>query len=176
MVTGGGPGIMEAANPGRHDVVRESIGLNIVLPFEQRPNQYITPHLCFNFHYFAIRKMHFMMRAVALVVFPGGFGTMDELFEVLTLIQTRKIKPIPVSLVRQKVLGADHRLPRLGRRGGHRARRSGDLLLRGDGRGGLGSLTGRSPRLLQSDTCSATETLTVRCRGEPVTSLMLCLL
>ena len=98
VVTGGGPGVMEAANRGAHDVGRDSIGLNIVLPFEQRPNPYITPHLCFNFHYFALRKMHFLMRAVALVVFPGGYGTMDELFEVLTLIQTRKIKPIPVLL------------------------------------------------------------------------------
>ncbi len=89
---------MEAANRGANDVGAESVGLNIVLPFEQKPNAYITPYLCFNFHYFALRKMHFMMRAVALVVFPGGFGTLDELFEVLTLIQTRKIKPIPVLL------------------------------------------------------------------------------
>ena len=89
---------MEAANRGAADVGAESVGLNIVLPFEQRPNPYITPYLCFNFHYFAIRKMHFLMRAKALVVFPGGFGTLDELFEVLTLIQTRKIKPIPVLL------------------------------------------------------------------------------
>ncbi len=98
VVTGGGPGIMEAANRGAHDVDADTIGLNIVLPFEQRPNPYITPHLCFNFHYFALRKMHFLLRAVALVVFPGGFGTLDELFEVLTLIQTGKIKPIPVLL------------------------------------------------------------------------------
>ena len=74
------------------------MGLNIVLPFEQAPNPYITPHLCFNFHYFALRKMHFMMRAKALVVFPGGFGTLDELFEVLCLVQTRKIERIPVLL------------------------------------------------------------------------------
>jgi uncharacterized protein (TIGR00730 family) len=98
VVTGGGPGVMEAANRGAHDIGVDNIGLNIVLPFEQRPNEYITPHLCFNFHYFAVRKMHFLLRAVALVVFPGGYGTLDELFEVLTLIQTKKIKPMPVLL------------------------------------------------------------------------------
>src|SRR4030042_3531861 len=96
VVTGGGPGIMEAANRGAHDVGAENIGLNIVLPFEQKPNEYITPELCFQFHYFAIRKMHFLMRAKALIVFPGGYGTLDELFETLALMQTRKIKVLPV--------------------------------------------------------------------------------
>ncbi len=98
IVTGGGPGIMEAANRGAADVGAPSIGLNIVLPFEQLPNSYITPELCFQFHYFALRKMHFLMRAQALVVFPGGFGTLDELFETLTLVQTGKIAAMPILL------------------------------------------------------------------------------
>ncbi len=98
IITGAGPGIMEAANRGSHDVDAKSIGLNIVLPFEQKPNDYVSEDLSFQFHYFAIRKMHFLMRARALVAFPGGFGTLDELFETLTLIQTKKIKPLPVIL------------------------------------------------------------------------------
>jgi hypothetical protein len=101
VITGGGPGIMEAANRGAHDAGKPSIGMNIVLPHEQAPNPYITPDLNFQFHYFALRKMHFLMRARSLVAFPGGFGTLDELFETLTLIQTRKIKPIPVLLFGQ---------------------------------------------------------------------------
>jgi uncharacterized protein (TIGR00730 family) len=98
VITGGGQGIMEAANRGAHEAGAKTIGLNIVLPFEQRPNSFITPDLSFQFHYFAIRKMHFLLRARALAAFPGGFGTMDELFETLTLIQTKKIKSIPVLL------------------------------------------------------------------------------
>jgi uncharacterized protein (TIGR00730 family) len=98
VVTGGGPGIMEAANRGAYDVGAKSIGLNITLPEEQLPNAYITPDLCFQFRYFAIRKMHFLLRAKGLVVFPGGFGTVDELFEVLTLRQTNRMQPIPVIL------------------------------------------------------------------------------
>ncbi len=96
VCSGGGPSIMEAANRGATDVGRESIGLNIVLPHEQAPNQYVTPSLSFQFHYFALRKMHFLLRARAVAVFPGGFGTFDESFELLTLIQTGKIKPMPV--------------------------------------------------------------------------------
>ena len=99
LMTGGGPGIMEAANRGAFDVGSKSIGMNITLPHEQFPNPYITPELCFNVRYFAIRKLHFLLRAKALVVFPGGFGTLDELFETLTLIQTRTIEPLPVVLV-----------------------------------------------------------------------------
>ncbi len=99
LVTGGGPGIMEAANRGAFDVGAKSIGLNITLPHEQYPNPYITPELCFRFHYFAMRKLHFLKRAKALVAFPGGYGTLDELFETLTLIQTRSIDPLPVVLV-----------------------------------------------------------------------------
>jgi uncharacterized protein (TIGR00730 family) len=98
VCTGGGPGIMEAANRGAFDIGAKSIGLNITLPFEQEPNSYITPELCFEFKYFAVRKMHFLMRAKAMVAFPGGFGTMDELFESLTLIQTHRMDPIPVVL------------------------------------------------------------------------------
>ena len=99
VMTGGGPGIMEAANRGSYDVGAKTIGLNIHLPHEQFPNPYITPELCFQFHYFAVRKMHFLNRAKALVVYPGGFGTFDELFETLTLIQTHKTQSIPVVLV-----------------------------------------------------------------------------
>jgi len=98
ICTGGGPGIMEAANRGAHDVDAPSVALNIALPHEQAANPYVTPHLSFKFHYFALRKMHFMMRAKALLAFPGGFGTLDELFEILTLVQTRKAKPVPILL------------------------------------------------------------------------------
>ncbi|MDE3120480.1 MAG: TIGR00730 family Rossman fold protein [Paracoccaceae bacterium] len=98
IATGGGPGIMEAGNRGAADAGGISIGLNIVLPHEQRPNTYVTPELCFNFHYFAVRKMHFLMRARAIVVFPGGFGTLDEMFEAITLIQTGRMKRVPILL------------------------------------------------------------------------------
>ncbi|MCI5077722.1 LOG family protein [Oricola sp.] len=98
VTTGGGPGVMEAGNRGAVDVGARSIGLNIVLPHEQAPNEYVTPGLCFNFHYFAIRKMHFLMRARVIALFPGGFGTMDELFESLTLIQTGRMERVPLLL------------------------------------------------------------------------------
>ena len=98
VVTGGGPGVMEAANRGAFDIGAKSIGLNITLPHEQAPNPYITPELCFQFHYFALRKMHFLMRAKALVIFPGGFGTLDELFDALTLRQTQRMQEIPIVL------------------------------------------------------------------------------
>ena len=103
ICTGGGPGIMEAANRGAWEAGVPSVGLGIALPFEEDPNPYVTPHLTFTFHYFALRKMHFMLRAKALVAFPGGFGTLDELFEVVTLVQTRKSMPVPIVL-----FGTDH--------------------------------------------------------------------
>jgi uncharacterized protein (TIGR00730 family) len=103
VCSGGGPSIMEAANRGACDAGAESIGLNIVLPHEQAPNGYVTPHLSFQFHYFALRKMHFLLRARAVAVFPGGFGTLDEFMELLTLVQTGKMKPIPILL-----FGADY--------------------------------------------------------------------
>jgi len=99
LMTGGGPGIMEAANRGAFDAGAPSAGLNISLPHEQFPNPYVTPELCFSFHYFAMRKLHFLLRARALVAFPGGYGTLDEVFETLTLVQSRTIKPVPVVLV-----------------------------------------------------------------------------
>ncbi|MCA0946435.1 LOG family protein [Salipiger pacificus] len=98
ITTGGGPGVMEAGNRGAEEAGGVSIGLNIVLPHEQAPNEYVTPNLCFNFHYFAIRKMHFLMRARAICVFPGGFGTLDEMFEALTLIQTGRMERVPFLL------------------------------------------------------------------------------
>ncbi|HEX5358234.1 MAG TPA: TIGR00730 family Rossman fold protein [Aquabacterium sp.] len=112
VVTGGGPGVMEAGNRGAFEVGGKSLGLNIVLPHEQEPNPYITPRLCFQFHYFALRKMHFLMRSVALVCFPGGFGTLDELFETLTLIQTGKCRKRPILLFGRdfwtKLINFDH--------------------------------------------------------------------
>jgi len=102
VVTGGGPGVMEAGNRGAAEAGAPSIGLNIMLPHEQAPNRFVTPELSFNFHYFAIRKMHFMMRAKAVAVFPGGFGTLDEMFEALTLIQTKRMERMPLILFGEK--------------------------------------------------------------------------
>jgi uncharacterized protein (TIGR00730 family) len=102
VCSGGGPSIMEAANRGAADEGKESIGLNIVLPHEQLPNEYVTPALSFQFHYFALRKMHFLLRARAIAIFPGGFGTFDEAFELLTLVQTGKVKPLPIIFFGQK--------------------------------------------------------------------------
>ena len=128
---------MEAGNRGADDVGAPSIGLNIVLPHEQAPNPYITPELCFNFHYFAIRKMHFVMRAKAVAVFPGGFGTMDEFFETLTLIQTGRMERVPIILFGARILGARHRsrLPRRARH--HQPRRPGHHRFRRHRRRGL---------------------------------------
>lgn len=117
VVTGGGPGVMEAGNRGANDVGAPSIGLNIVLPHEQAPNKYITPELCFNFHYFAIRKMHFLMRAKAIAVFPGGFGTFDEMFESLTLIQTERMDPLPFLLFGKEFWSSVLNLDELARQG-----------------------------------------------------------
>ena len=138
IVTGGGPGVMEAGNRGAREAGGRSVGLNIVLPHEQAPNLYVTPELSFNFHYFAIRKMHFLMRAEAVCVFPGGFGTLDEMFEALTLIQTGRMARVPFLLFGRDVLGADHQLGGAGRGRHHRAGRPRPVPLRRDGRGGAG--------------------------------------
>ena len=139
ILTGGGPGIMEAANRGAADVGAKSIGLNIVLPTEQAPNPYVTPELSFRFHYFALRKMHFLTRAKALVMFPGEFGTLDEMFEAATLVQTGKIKPIPLPAFRQGILAAGDQFRHHGQRRGDRPGRHGSLPVRRNGRGSLAS-------------------------------------
>ena len=123
IMTGGGPGVMEAANRGAFEAGAKSIGLNIDLPHEQEPNPYITPDLCFQFHYFAMRKFHFVLRAAALVVFPGGYGTLDELFDTLCLRQTRRMQANPGHPLQPQILGLDHQLPKTGRRRRDRRRR-----------------------------------------------------
>ncbi len=144
ITTGGGPGAMEAANRGAWDVGAKTVGFNIQLPHEQYPNAYITPSLCFQFHYFGIRKMHLLMRARALVAFPGGFGTLDELFETLTLVQTGKMKQRPDRPRRARLLGEAHQLEVPRRGGRNRARGPRSHLLRRGRRRGLG----RDRRLL----------------------------
>ena len=148
VCSGGGPSIMEAANRGAADVGAESIGLNILLPHEQAPNAYVTPGLSLQFHYFALRKMHFLLHARALAAFPGGFGTFDELFELLTLIQTGKIQPIPVLLYGKRILAARGQFRRAGR--GRRGVGQGPrhLHLLRDRRGRLGARPGLLPRPL----------------------------
>ena len=146
VCSGGGPSIMEAANRGAVEAGVESIGLNIVLPHEQLPNRYVTPDLSFQFHYFALRKMHFLLRARAVAVFPGGFGTFDEMFELLTLIQTGKVRPLPVLLVRQGILGAGGQFRGLGRGGRDRAARPRNLSLVRDGRRSVGLRPAASTR------------------------------
>ena len=138
VVTGGGPGIMEAGNRGAFEVGGKSVGLNIVLPHEQAPNPYITPELCFQFHYFALRKMHFLMRAIALVCFPGGFGTLDELFEVLTLMQTGKSRMRPILLFGREFWTAADQLRLADRHRHDLPGRRAAVPLRRDRRGGLG--------------------------------------
>ena len=162
IVTGAGPGVMEAGNRGAAEAGGKSIGLSIVLPHEQAPNAYVSPELCFNFHYFAIRKMHFLMRAEAVCVFPGGYGTMDEMFETLTLIQTGAHAPNTDIAVRRGFLAQDNKLGGAGGIGHNLARGLGAVSLcrnLGPGDAGHGQLgrrgrkTGRYPRALEPGAC-----------------------
>ena len=145
VMTGGGPGIMEAANRGAFDIGAKSVGLNIELPHEQEPNPYITPELCLQFHYFAMRKFHFVLRAAALVIFPGGFGTLDELFDALTLRQTGRMQEIPIIMYGSDYWNRDHRLPGAGRRRRDRRRAPRPDPLRRLARGGVADHRGVPP-------------------------------
>ena len=149
VCSGGGPSIMEAANRGAFEEGQELIGLNIVLPHEQMPNRYVTPDLSFQFHYFALRKMHFLLRARAVAVFPGGYGTFDEMFELLTLIQTGKVRPLPILLFGKRLLEPRRQFPGDGRGRRDRAARPRPHPLdrgRGTKRGTSSPITTRTTR------------------------------
>jgi predicted Rossmann-fold nucleotide-binding protein len=168
VVTGGGPGVMEAGNRGAPTVGAPTIGLNIVLPHEQAPNTYITPELCFNFHYFATRKIHFLLRARAVAIFPGGFGTLDEFFETLTLIQTGRMERVPLLLFGKEFWSKVINFEALADAGHHRARRSAPVHRGRQRRGRLGHRQGiLRDRLRGSGSRRGRSTLARHVAGRP---------